>query len=131
VLALGILAPALAAAPASAVSYRVNVTCTVPRGQPERQLASNSCLNYIPDGTQTYNATVRDSSGRPVSGVPVSWSDSHPGDAYFRRRQNPCTTGANGTCSAELIDRSPRSGERITVTARAGGAAGYGYLTFR
>jgi hypothetical protein len=35
----------------------------VPNGQPERQLAPNHCLNYIPDGTQTYTAQVRDSSG--------------------------------------------------------------------
>ena len=58
--------------PASAAGRTVTVTCDVPRSQPERQLAPNSCLNYVPDGTQTYTALVRNSSGNPVLGRPGS-----------------------------------------------------------
>ena len=80
----------------AAVSYRVTVTCSVPKAQPERQLAPNSCLNYIPDGTQTYTAKVRDSSGSPVRGVTVKWTDSDAQDALFRINQNPCVTNSSG-----------------------------------
>lgn len=121
----GLALPAQAAG-----AYRVTVTCSVPKAQPERQLAPNSCLNYIPDGTQTYTAKVRDSSGKAVRGVVVTWTDSDAQDALFRINQNPCTTNSAGTCSAELVDRHPKAGERIVVTASAGGSSGSGYLTF-
>jgi hypothetical protein len=124
--AVGGLAPPAQAA----VSYRVTVTCSVPKSQPERQLAPNSCLNYLPDGTQTYTAKVRDSSGSPVRGVVVKWTDSDAQDALFRVNQNPCVTNSAGSCSAELLDRHPKTGERIVVTASAGGSSGSGYLTF-
>ena len=122
----------LAAAPQSeaGTSYQVRVTCTVPRSQPERQLAPNSCLNYRPDGTQTYKARVRNSSGNPVAGVWVQWTDNSS-DARFRSAQTPCRTNLNGVCSAELVDPTPRYGERITVTATVGGSSAHGYLTFR
>ncbi|WP_374968276.1 Ig-like domain-containing protein [Terrabacter sp. BE26] len=103
----------------------------MPKTQPERQLAPNSCLNYVPDGTQTYTAKVRDSSGSPVAGVVVSWSDSDAQDALFRVNQNPCVTNSAGSCSAELVDRHPKAGEKITVTASVKGASGTGFLTFR
>ncbi|HYO34143.1 MAG TPA: Ig-like domain-containing protein [Nocardioidaceae bacterium] len=115
----------------AATSYQVRVTCTVPKGQPERQLAPNSCLNYIPDGTQTYNARVRNSSGNPVAGVWVQWTDSNSRDARFRPAQTPCKTNLNGVCSAELVDTNPQAGERITVRATVGGSSAAGYLTFR
>ena len=114
----------------AAVSYRVTVTCSVPKSQPERQLAPNSCLNYLPDGTQTYTAKVRDSSGKAVRGVVVTWADSDAQDALFRINQNPCTTNSAGTCSAELVDKHPKAGEKINITASAGGSSGSGYLTF-
>jgi hypothetical protein len=114
----------------AASGYRVTVTCAVPKAQPERQLASNSCLNYVPDGTQTYVAKVRDANGRAVSGVWVSWTDSDAKDAHFRLAQNPCKTGSDGTCQAEVKDTRPRPGEKITITATAGGASATGYLTF-
>ena len=133
---MGVVASAAAlgglALPAQAAgTYRVTVTCTVPKSQPERQLAPNSCLNYVPDGTQTYTAKVRDSSGSPVRGVVVSWSDSDAQDALFRVNQNPCVTNSAGSCSAELVDRHPKAGEKITVTASVKGASGTGYLTFK
>lgn len=115
----------------AAVTYRVTVTCTVPSSQPERQLAPNSCLNYLPDGTQTYTAKVRDSSGSPVRGIVVTWTDSDSQDALFRLNQNPCVTNSAGSCSAELVDRHPKAGEKITVTASVKGASGTGYLTFK
>jgi hypothetical protein len=116
----------------AATGYRVTVTCTVPQAQPERQLAPNSCLNYLPDVTQTYTATVLDSRGRPVAGVTVLWSDSDPTlAAHFRLKQNPCVTGANGTCSAEFVDHAAKRGERIIVKATIAGDVDRGYLTFR
>ena len=126
-------AVSVASAPTSeaATSYQVRVTCTVPKGQPERQLAPNSCLNYVPDGTQTYNAKVRNGSGNPVAGVWVQWTDSNTRDARFRPAQNPCKTNLRGVCSAELVDTNPRAGERITVKATVGGSSAVGYLTFR
>ncbi len=129
----GLAASWLPAAPpaAAATSYRITVTCAVPEHQSERQLGPNSCLNYIPDGTQTYTAKVRDRSGRPVAGVWVRWTDSDREDARFRSAQTPCRTGSHGTCSAELVDRHPRGGERITVTATVAGSSARGYLTFR
>lgn len=127
--ATGLSVPAL---PATAGSgYRVTVTCSVPSSQPERQLASNSCLNYLPDGTQTFVAHVRDGSGSPVARVTVQWTDSDSRDAHFRTKQNPCVTTSSGTCSAEILDTHPRAGERVTVTATAGGSSGTGYLTFQ
>ena len=125
--AVGVLAPAAHAG----TNYRVKVTCTVPKHQPERQLASNWCLNYLPDGTQTFTAHVKDSSGHPVAGATVQWTDSDSRDAHFRAKQNPCTTGSRGTCSAELVDTRPKSGEKITVTATVGGVSGKGYLSFK
>jgi hypothetical protein len=119
----------LSAPAADAVTYTVKVTCTVPKLQPERQLASNSCLNYVPDGTQTFTARVTDSTGRAVSGVWVTWSDNSSA-AHFRARNNPCRTGSNGTCSDELVVRNPKKGMKITVTATVGGSSGVGYLTF-
>lgn len=122
---------ALAAPASAATSYRVTVTCSVPKSQPERQLAANWCLNYLPDGTQTFTAHVRNSSGSPVSGVRVTWTDSDPSrGTHFRTRQNPCVTGSNGSCSAEFVDRSPTSGQRTTMTATAGTNTGTGYLSF-
>ena len=118
-------------APASAVTnYHVKVTCTVPQSQPERQLASNSCFNYVPDGTQTYNARVTNGAGNPVAGVQVKWTDSSS-SAHFRVANNPCTTNFNGVCSDELVENKPARGKKIKVTATAGGGSGVGYLTFR
>jgi hypothetical protein len=127
--AVAAAAVSVPAATADAATYRVTVTCQVPRSQPERQLAANSCLNYVPDGTQTYTARVTDSNGRAVPGVWVSWSDSSS-TAHFRVRKNPCRTGSNGTCSDELVERSPRRGAVITVRATVGSAYGLGYLRF-
>lgn len=128
-LAMTMMSPALAATAGG--NARVKVRCTVPRSQPERLLAPNSCLNYIPDGTQTFTAHVRDGNGDPVAGVWVQWSDSDNGDAHFRFAQNPCRTGSNGACSAELVDTHPRAGEKITVTASVAGSSANGYLSFR
>ena len=114
-----------------ATSYRLRVRCDVPKSQPERQLAPNHCMNYLPDGTQTYTARVRNGRGKPVAGVWVRWTDSDRGDANFRLRQNPCRTGPKGFCSAEFDDDQPRAGERITVRAAVGGASARGFLTFR
>src|SRR3954452_19000129 len=91
-----LLATTAAATPAlsaqAAGSYQIRVTCSVPKSQPERQLASNSCLNYIPDGTQTYVAHVTDTSGQPAAGVTVRWTDSDTKDAHIRRAQATCVT---------------------------------------
>lgn len=133
-LSAGIAATSLASAlPATAATnYRVSVTCSVPKSQKERQLAPNSCLNYLPDDAQTYTAHVRNRNGNPVAGVLVKWTDSDAKDARFRTAQNPCKTGSNGTCSAELVDTHPQAGEKITVTATVGdGPSANGYLTFR
>lgn len=119
------------ALPASALVLSVTVTCDVPKSQPERQLAPNSCLNYVPDGTQTYTALVRNGRGQPVAGVKVVWGDSDVKDAHFRVNQTPCYTSSAGTCSAEVKDTAPKSGEKITVKAHASGYIGTGYLTFR
>ncbi|MDQ2756007.1 MAG: Ig-like domain-containing protein [Actinomycetota bacterium] len=119
------------ALPASAALRSVTVTCDVPKSQPERQLAPNSCLNYLPDGTQTYTALVRNGNGQPVAGVKVVWSESDAKDAHFRVNQTPCYTNSAGTCSAEVKDTAPRSGERVTVKAHSSGYVGTGYLTFR
>lgn len=129
VVALSALGFALPAAAAHAAVYNVKVTCTVPNRQPERQIAPNHCLNYLPDGTQTYNAKVTDSNGRAVSGVKVYWSDDSDA-ARFRARKNPCTTGSNGVCSNELVVRNPKRSMFITVTATVGGASADGYLSF-
>lgn len=129
-LAAGVLPALVAPSPASAVFYRLTVTCKVPKDNPDRQLAPNSCLNYLPDGTQTYTAHVVN-DGRPVAGVTVKWSDSDDEDAWFRVTNNPCVTASDGTCSDELVDKSPHSGEKITVTASAGNSTAKGFLTFR
>lgn len=118
------------AVPASATTV-VAVTCSVPKSQPERQLASNSCLNYIPDGTQTYTALVKNLKGYPRSGITVTWRTSDTADSHFRINQNPCVTDATGTCSAEIKDIAPYKGEKITVTAVTSTASGTGYLTFK
>ena len=128
----GLLGEGVAMGPAAAAtSYRVRVTCSVPKSQPQRQLARNWCLNYRPDGTQTFVVHVRDRRGHPVAGVSVKWADSDRRDAHFRRAQNPCTTTANGRCSAELVDTRPRAGEKITITATVGGSSAHGYLSFK
>ncbi|OLP72787.1 hypothetical protein BJM39_02210 [Salmonella enterica subsp. enterica serovar Javiana] len=120
----------LLAAPAdAATTYKVEVTCTVPARQPERQLAPDSCLNYVPDGTQTYTAKVRKADGSAAVGVTVTWSDNAT-NAHFRLAQNPCTTNSKGVCSAELVVKNPRKGQKVTVTATVGGSFDYGYLTF-
>lgn len=126
-MAFALIAPV---APAEAATYHVRVTCSVPKSQPERQLAPNSCLNYLPDGTQTFTARVTNSNGVAVAGVKVQWSDSSS-TAQFRLSNNPCTTGTNGKCSDELVETRPRHGEKITVTATVGGSSGVGYLTFK
>ena len=120
-----------AALPAQAgAGYTVTVTCKVPPRQAERQLAPDSCLNYIPDGTQTFTAQVRRGDGTAAGGVTVQWTDSAR-NAKFRLAQNPCTTNASGVCSAELVVKRLRKGQKITVTATAQGASDQGYLTFR
>ena len=113
-----------------AATYNVKVTCTVPKTQPERQLAVNSCLNYLPDGTQTFKVKVTDGSGHAVAGVQVQWSDNSS-TAHFRAANNPCTTNSSGVCSDELVETKPRKGEKITVTATVGGSSGTGYLSFK
>jgi Bacterial Ig-like domain (group 1) len=116
----------------AATGYQVKVTCTVPQNQPERQLAPNWCLNYLPDETQTFTATVLDAGGNPVGGVTVDWSDNDPTQvAHFRFRQNPCVTGADGTCSAEFVDHDATPGESTTVRATIDGDVGRGRITFR
>jgi len=107
----------------------VKVTCSA--YPPPRQLAPNSCLNYIPDGTQTYTALVRDGQGRPQRGVSVSWHTSDGADSHFRVNQTPCKTNASGVCSAEIKDMAPKPGEKITITAVTSGASGIGHLTFQ
>jgi hypothetical protein len=126
------LAPlSILAAPAqAATTYSVTVTCTVPKSQPERQLAPDSCLNYIPDDTQTFTAKVRKSDGTAAKGVSVQWTDSAT-NAHFRVAQNPCVTNSSGVCSAELVVNHPKHGQKITVTATSGGASDHGYLTFQ
>jgi hypothetical protein len=125
-----ILGGAALAEPAVAATYHVKVSCTVPKNQQERQLAPNSCMNYLPDGTQTFKAKVTDGSGDPVAGVQVQWADSSS-SARFRVANNPCTTNSSGVCSDELVETKPRKGEKITVTATVGGSSGTGYLTFK
>ena len=125
-IAVALIAPTV---PAEAATFHVKVTCTVPKSQPQRQLARNSCLNFVPDGTQTYTARVTDSSGHAVVGAQVQWSDSST-SAQFRLAKNPCTTGTNGKCSDELVESHPRKGEKIKITATFGSATGTGFLTF-
>jgi hypothetical protein len=122
---------ATSALPAAATTYHVRVTCDVPNSQKERQLARNSCLNYLHDGTQTYTAHVENGRGNPVGGVWVRWHDSDRKDAHFRLPQTPCRTGPRGMCSAELVDTDPEAGEKITIRATVAGFWGRGYLTFR
>ena len=119
----------LAAPAGAATGYRVEVTCSVPKRQPERQLAPDSCLNYVPDGTQTYTAKVRKADGSPAAGVTVKWTDNAT-NAHFRLAQNPCTTNSSGVCSAELVVTKPKRGQKVTVTATVGAASDNGYLTF-
>lgn len=127
----GVALPVGAAdAAADTTTYTVVVTCTVPRRQAERQLAANHCMNYLPDGTQTYNATVTDSNGRAVQGVRVYWTDDSAA-ARFRVKRNPCTTGSNGMCSDELVVRKPRADMQVQVTATVGDSQAVGYLSFR
>jgi hypothetical protein len=124
-------ATAALAAPAQAAGgYKVKVTCTVPSHQQERQLAPNSCFNYLPDGTQTFTAKVTNGSGKAVVGAVVQWSDS-ASNAAFRSGNNPCVTGRNGTCSDEIVVTRPKASQKITVTATSNGASGTGYLSFR
>lgn len=131
---LGVVGIAIAlvasTAPAEAATFHVKVTCTVPKSQPQRQLAPNSCLNFVPDGTQTFAVRVTDSNGRAVSGASVQWTDSAT-NAQFRVSKNPCTTATNGRCSDELVVTRPRAGQMIQVTATFGGSAGVGFLTFQ
>lgn len=119
----------LAAPAQAATTYSVEVTCTVPKKQSERQLAPDWCLNYLPDGTQTYTAKVRKADGSPAAGVTVKWTDNAT-NAHFRVAQNPCTTNSSGVCSAELVVNNPKRSQKITVTATVGGASDNGYLTF-
>ena|SRR6476661_8105093 len=129
--ALALVPLGILAAPAQAAgSYSVTVTCSVPKSQPERQLAPDSCLNYVPDGTQTFTAKVRKSDGTAARGVTVQWTDS-AANANFRLAQNPCVTNSSGVCSAELVVNRPKRGQKVTVTATAGGGSDHGYLTFR
>ena len=132
-----VLVPALAVTSSTSVSpataapnWRVKVTCTVPDSQPERQLARNWCFNYVPDRTQTYTARVINGDGDPVAGARVKWSDSSS-SAYFRVPNNPCTTNRRGVCSDELVERRPRKGKKVKITATAGGATGGAWLTFQ
>ncbi|MDX6309684.1 MAG: hypothetical protein QOI06_2730 [Nocardioidaceae bacterium] len=124
------LQPLLMPSPASAITYQLTVTCKVPKTSPQRQLAPNWCLNYLPDETQTYTAHVKNGDGHPVAGVTVKWRDSDDQDAWFRVTNNPCVTGSHGKCSDELVDKNPHSAEKITVTATAGGTTAKGYLSF-
>jgi hypothetical protein len=122
------LVPAVSAS--AAPTYQVSVTARCRKPSRKRQLAPNSCMNYVPDGTQTYEARVTDVDGRPATGVLVHWADSSA-SARFRPKKNPCTTGSDGTCSDELVVTRPRRGDRITVTATVPGDSALGYLTFR
>lgn len=129
-LGVAIFPKVTATGPAHAQAHHIRVTCSVPWASMERQTAANSCINYMPDGTQTYTAHVRHRNGKPVVGATVVWSDSDSGDAYFRSSDNPCVTDAHGKCSDELVDNDPRSGEKITVTATVRGSTATGYLKF-
>ena len=120
---------ALTAPADAATAYKVKVTCSVPARQAERQLASNWCLNYLPDGTQTFTAKVTTSGGKAVAGIQVRWSDN-ANNAAFRSTNNPCVTGRSGTCSDEVVVTRPKASQKITVTASAGGASGSGFLSF-
>ncbi len=120
----------VSAPPAAAQDYTVRVTCKVPPKQHERKMARNWCMNYLPDGDQTFAAHVRNGRGNPVSGVTVRWTDRDNDDAYFRPKQTPCTTGPRGRCSAEIVDRHPRDREKFAVFATAVGSTGKGYLSF-
>jgi hypothetical protein len=101
---------ALAAPAGAATNYHVKVTCTVPKAQPERQLASNSCLNYLPDGTQTFNAKVTDGSGDPVDGVVVQWSDSNSTARFRATHARPtAAVSAQTSWSRPSLARGRRS----------------------
>lgn len=129
---LAMIAPLLVglATPALAFGYRIDITC---HARPiERQLSPEDCLNYIPDGTQTYTAKVTDGAGNPVSGVRVRFSDSAQ-DAFFRPRHVSGRTNRYGKFSDELVDRHPRRGEviRVTATIVSSGVKDSGTLRFR
>lgn len=130
---LALSAPLLAAmaTPAVSTGYRIQISCKTP--QPERQLSPKDCLNYLPDGTQTYTARVTDSAGHPVTGVLVKFTDSDSRDAHFRPRHVKGRTDSTGRFSDELVDTSPRRGEiiRATATIVASGASDTGTLRFR
>lgn len=132
-LSLVLAAPLLAgmASPAMSSGYRISISCKTP--QPERQLSPRDCLNYLPDGTQTYTARVTDSAGHPVAGVLVRFTDSDSRDAHFRIRHVKGRTDSTGRFSDELVDTSPRSGEviRATATIVSSGASDTGSLRFR
>lgn len=133
ILVSALTAPVLVgtATPAASSGYRIHITCKTP--QPERQLSPKDCLNYLPDGTQTFTARVTDSAGHPVAGVLVKFTDSDLRDAHFRLRHDRGRTDRTGRFSDELVDRHPRRGEiiRATVTIVSSGARDSGTLRFR
>jgi hypothetical protein len=72
----------------AAANYQIRVTCSVPKSQPERQLAPNSCLNYLPDGTQTYVAHVTEEQW------PTGRRSERPVDRLRRQgRAHPASPG--------------------------------------
>jgi len=125
--------PPLAVAPvaATADTYTVHISCTVPKGQGWRQLSPKSCQNVITDHGQTFTAKVRNSRGHPVAGVRVTFTDNDAVDAHFRTRNQVCMTDSTGKCSDELVDSAPKHGEVIKATASIGGSSDTGSLVFQ
>lgn len=130
---LALTAPVLVgtASPAVSSGYRIHITCKTPES--ERQLSRKDCLNYLPDGTQTFTARVTDSAGHPVAGVLVEFTDSDTRDAHFRLRHDRGRTDRTGRLSDELVDYHPRSGEiiRASATIVSSGVRDSGTLRFR
>jgi len=75
------------------------------------------CEDPTSDGTETFTATVHNSAGGPVSGVPVDFNtqDGTGGDADIS--PSSCVSGSDGSCSTTLTNSDPQDGDWFEVQA--------------
>jgi hypothetical protein len=119
-------------APAAA-GTTLELTCASVRTNP----AGDQCQNPTTESTEVFTATVRNSSGTALSGVPVEFAITSGNTAANQPANSgetspeslspaTCTTGADGSCSTTLTNPQRFENESFTVSATVQTSSGAG-----
>jgi len=97
-----------------------SVTCSTPGST---ATPSSTCDIPVDQKSITFTATIKDSTGAPISGAIVSWTTGGSDASKATPTNGQSTTDANGVATYTVTDSSPTAGNTITATAKVGTTA--------